>query len=150
MSKMATDEQTNIPIHIVYVSDHYSYYDEDILEFCAERGFRFTFRIFDSIEYSDDRQNIQKLPAMHLYIKKTYRTTLYKDHTLFETLDEYHKEYEKNKYKRIENKISLYSLFLKGVKSILVKSKNHGGNDSHTETPIVNPMKASPSIQSRF
>jgi bisphosphoglycerate-dependent phosphoglycerate mutase len=103
-----------MPLHIVYVTE--DSIDEDILEKCAEKRIRFTSRSYDT-KYSDDRQNITSLPAMHLYINKAYETTLYPTHTLFDTIDWYCSKYEHDeltkseRQERWKNTISRYIEF---------------------------------------
>ena len=142
----ANNEDVIMHIHIVYVTKDYMRYDDEILEFCAERGIRFTFREFDSIKYSDDRDNIKSLPAMHLYIKKLYRDTLYPTHTLFDSLNKYYQDYHNKPYKQ-EKKTSYISWikipsYHKLFRRITNMPQLEGASVPELEikTPIINPL----------
>ena len=137
-------------IHIVYVTKDYMAYDEDVLEFCAERGIKFTFREFDSIKYSDDRDNIRSLPAIHLYIKTLYRDTLYPTHTLFDILNKYYQDYHNKPYKQVKKtsyiswiKIPSYrTLFRRMTTTPQLEGGGHVA-DLEIKTPIINPLSNS-------
>jgi len=68
------------PITVKCIVDCISDVDPQLLpfrEYAHSLNINFVTREYDSWKYSDDRHNIIKLPAFHIYIKKTYRETFY-------------------------------------------------------------------------
>ena len=93
-----------IPLHIVYVMDDSNTYDQELSNFCNSKELRFTTRLYDSLRYSDDRINIKDLPAIHLYLKKSYKDTIYPSEELFDTLTARMNEYAFTEKKREQQK----------------------------------------------
>ena len=97
MSSPISNEPNTIPIHIVYVTGDYIEPPEDILKFCETNGLRFTERDFDSVKYSDDRYEITRLPAIHVYLKKIRQMTIFLNENPIESIDICIKQYEADK-----------------------------------------------------
>jgi len=97
MSSPISNEPNTIPIHVVYVTGDYIEPPEDILKFCETNGLRFTERHFDSIQYNDDRYEIARLPAIHVYLKKIWQMTIYPNENPIESIDVCIKQYEADK-----------------------------------------------------
>ena len=72
---------SHIPVHITCVLDEYSDFNDVILHeirnHCIKKSVLFTTRIYDSSKYSCDRDFIERLPALHIYIKRGYIKTYY-------------------------------------------------------------------------
>ena len=70
----------NRPVTVVCVVDDLGEKDDRLLkmrEFCKINHVQFTMRVFDSIKYSEDCNNIHRLPAFHIKIKRNYQRTFY-------------------------------------------------------------------------
>ncbi len=68
------------PITVKCIVDCISDADPQLLpfrEYAHSLNINFVTREYDSWKYSDDRHNIIKLPAFHIYVKKRYRETFY-------------------------------------------------------------------------
>lgn len=103
-----------IPLHIVYVMDDSNTYDQELSNFCNSQELRFIARPYDSLKYSDDRNNIKELPAIHLYLKRSYNDTIYPSKELFDILTARMNEYAFTEKKRAQQKKwkdTLLSLF---------------------------------------
>ena len=89
------------PIHIKYIVDSVDNYDIDtydnIIDYCAEKGYLFTMRGFDSWMYSEDRDLITQLPAIHVYVNKIHSITTYPSGKPFEQIDTCVQKYKKEK-----------------------------------------------------
>lgn len=112
MPSITAMKPITIPLHIVYVMDDSNTYDQDILDYCADNGFRFTSRPFNSQKYSDDRYNISQLPALHVYLKNGYKDTLYPSSKIFDSIEK-HVDYER----RCEDKKKGYDFFKLMIRS---------------------------------
>lgn len=118
MPLSATPSNT-IPLHVVYVTADSSEYKGDITTFCEEHGIRFTSRLFDSDKYRDDRYEIGRLPALHIYTEKIYQTTVYMNESPVECIEACLYEYEEKERKRAErakwwrNQLKKYTSFIK-------------------------------------
>jgi hypothetical protein len=87
----------------------------DMRKFCKEQRVNFQMRTFDSTKYSDDRDNIYRLPAFHITIKGNYNRTFYPNtrpyqHVL-ECIDIYNKRNISRKSKILEFFTGLKGLF---------------------------------------
>lgn len=72
--------KVNYPIMVRCVVDDLSEHNSEILkirEYVHSLNLTFTMREFNSVKYSDDRNNIKRLPAFHIYEKACYRNTFY-------------------------------------------------------------------------
>lgn len=70
----------NRPITVICVVDDLAEKDDRLTkmrEFCKTHRIQFTMRVFDSIKYSEDCNNIRRLPAFHVKIKRNYQRTFY-------------------------------------------------------------------------
>ena len=142
MSTIVSSQPKSNAFHVVYVKDHYTDRNNELFKFCEERGIRYTSRLFDSSKYTDDRHNINSLPAVHIYIGMAYQTTLYPTHTLFDMLTEHYKDYQRRMEEKENNKIiwkkeftKVYSLFKRVVKI------GKAPTEEIVETPtFANPM----------
>ena len=68
------------PITVKCIVDCISDKDPSLLpfrEYAHSLNINFVTREYDSSRYSDDRDRITRLPAFHIYVKKTYRETFY-------------------------------------------------------------------------
>ena len=109
------------PIHIKYIVDSVEDYDEDlyayILDYCAEKGYLFSMREFDSWTHSEDRDLITQLPAIHVYINKIHSITTYPNGDPFEQIDTCVQKYNKMKeeWRAWAPNIQKYKNALKGL-----------------------------------
>jgi hypothetical protein len=119
-----------IPLHIVYVMDDSNTYDLEISKYCNNNYFRFTARPFNSVKYSDDRNNIEKLPAIHIYLERGYMNTLYPSEKIFHRIETCINEYNAKRCQQKKWRDTLLSLF------------KHFGHAAEVETPKIttNPM----------
>jgi len=71
----------NYPVRIICVvselSDAGLPLIQAIREYARDSGVIFQTRLYNSLKYSDDRNNITRLPAFHAYIKKAYTKTFF-------------------------------------------------------------------------
>jgi hypothetical protein len=68
------------PITVKCIVDCISDVDPQLLPFrehAHSLNINFVTREYNSWKYSEDRDKITKLPAFHIYVKKTYRETFY-------------------------------------------------------------------------
>ena len=68
------------PIMVRCVVDDLSEINPEILKiktYVHSLNLTFTMREFNSVKYSDDRNNIRRLPAFHIYENGGYRNTFY-------------------------------------------------------------------------
>jgi hypothetical protein len=54
---------------------------------CDDMDIEYDIRFFESSKYSDDRKNISKLPAFHIYLFGLYETTFYAKDDVIEMID---------------------------------------------------------------
>jgi hypothetical protein len=100
-----------IPLHIVYVMDDSNTYDSEISKYCNNNSLRFTARAYNSVKYSDDRNNIEQLPAIHIYLERGYMNTLYPSEKIFSRIETYMNEYKARRRQQKKWKDTLLSLF---------------------------------------
>ena len=48
-----------------------------VQEYCTHEGIRFSIREFSPREFDEDCENIERLPAIHLYVDRSYQRTYY-------------------------------------------------------------------------
>lgn len=90
----------NKPITVVCVVDDLADKDDRLTkmrEFCKTNHIQFTMRVFDSIKYSEDCNNIRRLPAFHVKIKRNYIRTFYPNTRPYQHVLECIEIYEKRK-----------------------------------------------------
>ncbi len=58
-------------------------------EYCFENSINFTKRVFDSYNYTDDRDYISRLPAYHIYRKYDIIETVYTKAEIISTIENY-------------------------------------------------------------
>ena len=101
--RLDTAKGSHIPVHVTCVLDEYSDFNDSILheirDHCIKKSVLFTTRIYDSNKYSCDRDFIERLPALHVYIKRGYIKTYYPNTRPLQHVDEAVEMY----MKRIEN-----------------------------------------------
>jgi hypothetical protein len=82
----------HLPIHVTCVLDEYSDFNDSVLhqirDHCKVNSVLFTTRIYDSDKYSCDRDFIERLPALHVYIKQGYIKTWYPNTRPLQHVDE--------------------------------------------------------------
>ena len=81
----------------------------------------FIVRVFNSSKYSDDRTNITRLPAFHIYEKKCYLCTFYLNSNPCEIIDTTFKSYKRKLLTQEISKIKWQNFFSKFI--ILKKFK---------------------------
>lgn len=73
-------QKVNYPIIVKCVVDDLSEINLEILKikmYIHSLNLTFIMREFNSVKYSDDRNNIKRLPAFHIYEKACYKNTFY-------------------------------------------------------------------------
>ena len=141
MARPIKTEPPATTLHIVYI-DYTDTYDEGIYAYCAEKGVHFTSRIFDSMQYSDDRNYIYRLPAMHIYVKKIYKTTIYPNEMPLDSIDHYIMKYSNTEYKRKNAWSSTLTTYKKlFARKITVCSKAEETTIVNTPEKFDNPMQ---------
>ena len=118
----------NRPITVICVVDDLGEKDERLSkmrEFCKGHRIQFKMRVFDSIKYSEDCNNINRLPAFHVKIKRNYQRTFYPNTRPYQHVLECIEIYEqrKDKFKNILPKIYQW------LKSCFIKSKTEKAKD---------------------
>lgn len=90
---------SHLPIHVTCILDEHSDYNDPVLhkirDHCNKNSVLFTSRIYDSYKYSCDRDFIERLPAFHIYIKRTYIKTYYPNTRPLQHIDETIELYKK-------------------------------------------------------
>ena len=103
-TKLEAAKASNLPIHICCVLDEYSDFNDPVIhqirDHCNKNNVLFTTRIYDSSKYNHDRDYIEWLPALHIYIKKIYQKTYYPNTRPIQHINEAIELYKK----RIESK----------------------------------------------
>lgn len=118
---------SHLPIHVCCVLDEYSDYNDVTLhmirDYCAKKNVLFTTRRYDSDKYSCDRYFIERLPAFHIYMRKSYEKTYYPNTRPIQHIDEILERYTR----QIENKRLRKQLWKKRVASFIkwLKSFTH-------------------------
>jgi hypothetical protein len=116
----------NRPVTVTCVVDDLAEKDKRILDmrkFCKEQRVNFQMRTFDSTKYSDDRDNIYRLPAFHITIKGNYNRTFYPNTRPYQHVLECIEIYNK---RNISRKSKLIAFFngLKGLFSRIFSKPN--------------------------
>jgi hypothetical protein len=116
---MKKSEKKTYPITVKCVVDDISIINNDIhtiREFSHSLNIMFVTREYNSIKYSDDRDRIRRLPAFHIYVKKSYKKTFYIDtepcDIIQQTVEKYLKKLEESEKNKLMN------LFIRTIESI--------------------------------
>jgi hypothetical protein len=76
----------------------------NIRDYAHSQNVNFMTREYNSTKYSDDRMNITRLPAFHIYMNSNYRTTFYLNtrpyQIIQETVEKYDTQQEKRRLRR--------------------------------------------------
>lgn len=67
-----------MPLQICYITK-YGTSDSLLRDICNNLGIQYTYRDYDSLTYSTDREYIERLPAFHLLDNKNHIGTYYPD-----------------------------------------------------------------------
>lgn len=116
---MKKSEKKTYPITVKCVVDDISIINNDIhtiREFSHSLNIMFVTREYNSIKYSDDRDRIRRLPAFHIYVKKSYKKTFYIDTDPCEIIQQTVEKYLKKLEESEKNK--LMNLFIRTIESI--------------------------------
>lgn len=62
-------------------------------EFCEQRGIRYKSRYFDSYKYSNDREYISRLPAIHIIEDRGWQETVYPGIDAITKIEKYYSDY---------------------------------------------------------
>ena len=124
---------SHIPVHVTCVLDEYSDFNNPILhgirDHCNKKSVLFTSRLYDSDKYSCDRYFIERLPALHIYIKKAYIKTYYPNTRPLQHVDEAVELY----LKRLESTKKRKGIWRKRFLSIVKWFKALGHNKTRLE-----------------
>ena len=92
IAKKGYTEKKYYPIKIVCIVDDYSEASTPLIQSIRDhtlaRGAIFQTRIYDSRKRSEDRDYVQRLPAFHIYEKKSYIETFYPNTRPLQHVDE--------------------------------------------------------------
>jgi len=91
---------------------------QDIRDYSHDLNILFITREYDSAKYSDDRYHIERLPAFHIYVKKSYKKTFYSNTRPYQIIEEIVENYVKQLKGVEKNKGEVSDLFSKTVNSI--------------------------------
>lgn len=93
--KGAPQGPKRIPIVITFVmKDHADAANaKEVREFCNERGLIFESRLYDSWRYRHDRDEIQRLPALHVAVNGSWERTFYLNTRPLQHIQEVRDEY---------------------------------------------------------
>jgi hypothetical protein len=101
---------------------------------CEELGIQYSLREYDSRKYSDDKHNITRLPAFHIYYKISYIGTYYLADPILEIID---MNIEKVK-KKEEERVAWANYFKIPRRSLKIVAYN--STEVVTPTVQTNPM----------
>lgn len=80
------------PVKVVYLYKHpHNYSDVTFItlkDFCDEFGIEFQCRGFDSNKHKEDRDHIERLPALHIYESGYREKTIYPNTRPFQHIEE--------------------------------------------------------------
>ncbi len=107
-----------IPIFVKYVAKDESMlrteFVQNIRQLCFNENIFFQARLYNSAVYKDDRDKIERLPALHIYIQGAHQRTFYPNtrpaQHIYEVVDAYlerlqKQDAKKGKFKRVKAKI---------------------------------------------
>jgi len=96
--------QSRLPVRIICVvrniDEPLSSNIQEIKKFCLELNLFFETREFDSWKFRHDRDQIERLPAFHIYMRSTYERTFYPDTRPYQHITEVKAIYVKGLEKR--------------------------------------------------
>jgi len=124
-------EKKLYPITVKYVVDDLSDTNRDIQDlrdYSHRLNITFITREYNSFKYSDDRYNIERLPAFHIYVNSILKKTFYPNtdpyKVIDETLNKYLEKLEKKKQKK--NRITdLLNKIMASIRKIINSRKTH-------------------------
>ena len=100
---------------IVYQLSDFDEILKNIRNKCHELDVLFTTRKFNSSKYSNDRNEIKKLPAFHIYIGDQYKNTINPDNDTIKNIKMelalYNDKLERKKRKKLEREIYYSDLY---------------------------------------
>ena len=100
---------------IVYQLSDFDEILKNIRNTCHELNVLFTTRKFNSSNYSNDRNEIKRLPAFHIYFGDQYKNTIYPDNDTIKNIKMelalYNDKLERKKRKKLEREIYYTDLF---------------------------------------
>lgn len=109
------------PITVKCIVDCISDADPQLLpfrEYAHSLNINFVTREYDSWKYSDDRHNIIRLPAFHIYVKKIYRETFYPNTRPYQIMQDAVEAYKIKEQKRLHKRT--WTSFYTDLKARLV------------------------------
>jgi hypothetical protein len=137
---MLSHNKSSHPIRICCVVDEE--FDADKVAFaqkhCEELGLSYELREYDSRKYSDDRHNVTKLPAFHIYHKFSYLGTYYLADPIVEIIN-MNVEKVKRKEEERQQTMKAWTSYFKIPRRAL-KIVAHNSADVVTPTVQTNPM----------
>ena len=90
-SKMLTARKATTPIRIICVTENIRDLDNEtvkvVQKHCQDLNIEYGTRQFNSRKYSDDRDNITRLPAFHLYSRRCLKSTFYTTDDVIDIID---------------------------------------------------------------
>ena len=123
--KLQAAKESHLPIHVCCILDEYSDFNDPILhnirDYCIIKNVLFTTRTYDSDKYSCDRYFIERLPALHIYMRKSYERTYYPNTRPLQHIDEVVEKYEKQlEYKKLKKTLWRKRIiaFIKWIRSL--------------------------------
>lgn len=103
--KLQAAKGSHLPIHICCVLDEHSDFNCPVLhairDHCSKNSVLFTTRIYDSSKYNCDRDYIERLPALHIFMRRLYIKTYYPNTRPIQHIDDAIEVYTKQlEYKK--------------------------------------------------
>ncbi len=105
---------------------------------CEELGIQYSLREYDSRKYSDDKHNITRLPAFHIYYKISYVGTYYLADPLLEIINMNIEKVKKNEDERRQTMKAWVNYFKIPRRSLKIVAYN--STEIVTPTVQTNPM----------
>lgn len=93
-----------------------------VLEYCALRDISITIRLYDPDNIEDDKDDIVRLPAMHVYKNRDYVDTLYPDVRPIQFLDRIFQKFKTEQAQR-EYKMQQWEERILQIKRAFYSSK---------------------------
>lgn len=111
-----TPKKEPYPITVKCIVDCISEADPQLLpfrEYAHSLNINFVTREYDSSRYSDDRDRITRLPAFHIYVKKTYKETFYPNTRPYQIMQDTVESYKIKQNIKKKTWISFYTVIKK-------------------------------------
>ncbi len=102
---------------------------QGVKKFCSEERVMFETRLYDSSKFRHDRDEIEKLPAFHIYIKDRYEKTFYPEGRPYQIIDDHIILYLERQRIKWENKNKWKSFW----KHLKVTLKSLGRRETRLE-----------------